>query len=132
MTTDDNLTARLAEALRLVDEAVTDAIKKVEGLPDNPRINRISERSFSIRFSDLGKSLSVFDHDWLAQYRYVQELLQKRKFWALKELLSNGSYRDGSHGLRCFAPEVIENLKRITGDLLAAEKLTDARNLPTP
>lgn len=152
MDEQDTLTARLSEALRLVDEAIVDASSRLGQQPDNPAIQRVggSSGAFVIKLSDmtttkslLGKpgeepkritrtSWSVFDHDWLAQYRYARELLESRRFSALRELLSNGSYRDPSHGMRFFAPEVIDNIKRITGDLRDAVSLTDARRMRDP
>lgn len=149
MAQQDNLAARLNEALRLVDEAIADAATRLGQQPDNPAIQRVggATGAFVIRLSDMTTtknlltkpgeepkrvsrtSWSVFDHDWLAQYRYARKLLETRRFSALREMLANGSYRDPSHGLRFFAPEVIDNIKRITGYLRNAVSLTDARRM---
>jgi hypothetical protein len=136
----DNLSTRLAHALALIDEAIVDASSKLGSGPDNPAIKRHSDvpglNAFSIRLSDIMKGgrstsgkLDPFTHDWLAQYRYARELVEKRKFAALRDLLAGQTYRDLSHGLRTFAPEVIEHIKAITGDLRAAVELTDASRL---
>lgn len=145
--TQPNLTERLANALRLVDEAITKASVQLAEGPDNPRVQRFSgsASAFTVKLSDLTtrarmpgergtgsvhrSSWSVFDHDWLAQYRYARELLEARRFAALRELLAGGGYRDSSHGWRAFAPEVIEHIKAITGDLQDAVSLTDARRM---
>lgn len=142
-----NLTDRLADALRLVDEAITSASEQLADGPDNPRVKRLpgSVSAFEIKLSDLTSrarmpgergtgpvhraSWSVFDHDWLAQYRYARELLEARRFAALRELLAGGGYRDTSHGWRAFAPEVIGHIKAITGDLQDAVSLTDAKRM---
>jgi predicted transposase YbfD/YdcC len=71
----------------------------------------------------------VFYHDWKAQYRYVRELLTKRKFAALRTLLREEMYSDPSHGRRSLAPEVIAKIKDITGDLLTAVDATNASRL---
>lgn len=141
------LTARLADALRLVDEAIAEASEQLANGPDNPRVQRFSGSvsAFTVKLSDLTTrarmpgergtgpvhrtSWSVFDHDWLAQYRYARELLESRRFAALRDLLAGGGYRDASHGWRAFAPEVIEHIKAVTGDLRAAVSLTDAKRM---
>lgn len=131
------LSERLAAALALIDEAIVDASARLKGQPDNPRIKRIGDpekgaSAFCINFSDVlqrGNQWDVFTHDWLAQYRYARELIETRRFGALAELLSTGSYRDRSHGRRSFAPEVIERVKAITGDLLLVVSLSNAVGL---
>ncbi len=148
-----NLTERLAEALRLVDLAIQDASQQLQSQPDNPAIHRVSDRvsAFVLPLSEMTMrtrragevggppgsrgprtSWSPFDHDWLAQVRYARELLELRRFSALRALLSGGGYRDPSHGFRTFAPEVIENISRITGDLRAAVEMTDSRRMRDP
>lgn len=134
-----SLSERLAHALALIDEAIADAAGKLGTGPDNPAIRRIGGAdkklvAFGINFSELGRagragSWDPFTHDFLAQYRYARELVEKRKFSALRDLLAGHTYRDLSHGLRTFAPEVIEHVKAITGDLSAAVALTDANRM---
>lgn len=134
-----SLSERLAYALALIDEAIADAASKLGTGPDNPAIRRIGGAdkkliAFNVNSSELGRagrtgSWDPFSHDWLAQYRYARELVEKRKFSALRDLLSGHTYRDLSHGLRTFAPQVIEHVKAITGDLQAAVALTDANRL---
>jgi len=142
-----NLTERLADALRLVDEAITKASEQLAAGPDSPRVQRLSGSvsAFAVRLSDLTTrarmpgergtgpvqrtSWSAFDHDWLAQYRHARELLEARRFAALRQLLAGGGYRDTSHGWRTFAPEVIGHIKAITGDLQDAVSLTDAKRM---
>lgn len=137
---DDSLTDHLYRALALIDVAVSEAAAKVSAGPDNPAVHRIRGAgniiAFTINFSDIGRrkgsaSWDPFSHDWLAQYRYAKELIEKRKFSVLRDLLAGGTYRDPSHGIRVFAPEVIEHVKAITGDLRAAVALTDASRMAT-
>jgi hypothetical protein len=135
------LTERLAEAMRLIDEAIADARSRLATQADNPAIHRLTQRAFVLPLSEVLSrkvgagavrprvSWAAFDHDWLAQYEHARELLAKRHFGALQEMLSNGGYRSASHGFRGFAPEVVENIKRITGDLRSAVKLTDMRGM---
>lgn len=139
------LSDRLRETLRLLDEAIADAAKRLEDMPDNPRIRRHGGGiSFSIPFSELnvagrGHSWSVFEHDHLAQYKYARGLIENRRFAALRTLLSSQSYYDPSAGVRGFATEVIENITAITGDLRGLEAAVDGTRMgatssqdPTP
>lgn len=129
VTQEATLADMLAAAMKLIDEACDEAAKRIGEQPDNPAVERVGNgKGFVISSSEVFKTdnWDVFRHDWLAQYRHVQQLLQDRKFGALSELLSHGSYYKASHGRRFFAPEVIENVKRITGDLRAAVKHVDA------
>lgn len=150
-----SLSEHLTRALKLIDAAVADAAARVVAGPDNPAIRRLGGASegtgegagtgntgviaFAINFSEIGRrglsssgSWDPFSHDWLAQYRYARELLEKRRFAALRDLLSGGGYRDPSHGMRVFAAEVIEHIKGITGDLRQAVALTDAVRMSSP
>lgn len=145
-----SLTSALAKALELVSAAVDDAAARVVCGPDNPAIRRHSTQvtAFSINFSELGKcqtsarkpgqpckpgtgNWDPFFYDWKAQYRYAQELLEGRKFGALRSLLTSEGYRDPSRGFCVFAPEVIAHIKAITGDLQEAISLADAKNAST-
>jgi hypothetical protein len=56
-------------------------------LPDNPRINRINKKCFTIQFSDLGPKWSVAYHDFKAQYRLLAEWLQRIKAPSLVKAL---------------------------------------------
>lgn len=120
----------LAAAMKQIDAACEDAAKRIGEQPDNPAVRRLdaSKNAFVIQASEVfeSKNWDVFRHDWLAQYRHIQQLLADHKFGALSELLQTGSWYHASHGRRFFAPEVIENVKRITGDLRSAVKNVDA------
>lgn len=128
--TSDDLTTRLNDALRLIEEATEAASKKVTAGPDNPAIKRHGI-GFSIQMSEVLRknSWDPFTHDWVAQYKHVADLLRARRFSALREVLANGGYRDRSHGWRGFAWEVIEHVRSITGDLQVAVAQTDAGRL---
>lgn len=132
------LSDRVREVLDLLDAAIADACKQLEAQPDNPLIRRFGAGrvvAFAINFSDLGisgrngTSWSVFEHDHLAQYRYARELLESRRFSALRDLLASRSYHDRSNGVKAFAPEVIDRIKAITGDLADLERAVGARHL---
>jgi hypothetical protein len=47
------LTERLAEAMRLIDEAIADARSRLSGQPDNPAIQRLTERVFALPLSEV-------------------------------------------------------------------------------
>lgn len=125
-----NITERLHVALRELEAAIEEAGDQLKQQPDNPAIKRIGDsriRAFVIQSSTLFRSPYPWDpffHDWKAQYEYAYELLKKRRFAALRDLLQAQTYLDPSHGRRSFAPEVIEHVKAITGDLLNADDLT--------
>lgn len=120
--TEPTLADRIRHALALIEVAVTEAKQKIGQQLDNPRIERRFENAKSAFVVD-SKVLNdtsrwdVFFHDWTSQYRYAAELLEKRRFSALEKLLSGQSYSDSSHGTKAFAPEVIERVSAITGDL---------------
>lgn len=124
------LSERLAEAVRLVREACVQCAAEIVKLPDNPNVQRLpgSGQAMVISSAIVFKRdrWDSFFHDWPAQYNYVAELLQRRRFSALRDLLAGHGYRDPSHGLRSFAPEVIERVKAITGDLSLAFDELDA------
>jgi hypothetical protein len=140
MTADD-LSSRLARALALVDEAITEAAARLEAQPDNPAITRHTPAgskltAFTINLSDIAKaggrstgSWDPFSHDWLAQYRYARDLIVARRFTALRDLLAGLGYRDPSLGYRSLAPEVVERIRAITGDIRFAVEVTDLRGL---
>jgi hypothetical protein len=122
------LTELLDEALKRIDDAIADVSGQLDTQPDNPKIKRASGSvsAFVISSKDIGDRWDPFYHDWKSQYAYVRELLEKRRFSALRTLLQAQMYRDPSHGTRTLAPEVIENVKGLTGDLLVAASKLDA------
>ena len=115
----------LIQALALFEGAIEEARVELVKQGDNPKIDRRFPNApnvFVISSSVLGanQKWDPFAHDWVAQYRYAADLLQTRRFAALEKLLEGSGYRDASHGMRTFAPEVIERIKAITGDLRLA------------
>lgn len=52
-------------------------IREIDALPDNPRINRISEKCFTISSSDLGTTnWTPFYHDFRNQYAYLKAVIE--------------------------------------------------------
>lgn len=119
-TSAGDLTVRLRAALLLLNEAIEGARDRiVEGGPDNPAVQRLGGSAMAVPMSELTRmrSWDAFAHDWQAQYKCAAELLERRRFVALRELIETGRFRDGSEGVRRFAPEVIDHIRRIVGDL---------------
>jgi len=80
-----------------------DLVKEVEGIPDNPKIHRLSACCFTILSSDLKDSWSPMYYDSLKQSDFIIELVRKAdSFDSIKkivdEIVSKGTYRvhDGS------------------------------------
>lgn len=131
-----SLTSRLAEALLLVDTVIAETVTQLAEMPDNPKITRVGTdvRAFRISSADVFASnkWDPFFHDGLLQYGYAKELMESRRFAALRILLQAQTHLDPSHGRRTFAPEVIARLKEVTGDLLIAERILGVGALDKP
>jgi hypothetical protein len=114
--TEPNLSTRVIEAMRLIDEAIANSAQQLDQAPDNPAIKRVPgpTRGFVMSSSAMFASdnWTAFFHDWKAQYEFAKELLEKRRFSVLRKLLDGKSFED-----RTFAPAVIEKITVITGDL---------------
>lgn len=123
----------IAHALELIDQAAEACQSELAAQPDNPAIQRLSDRPsvFTVRSCKLfaHKTWDVFYHDWRAQYRLIGQLIRAHRFGALAEVLSSHSLRVRNAGLQRFAPEVVENAKRITGDLAYVREMVDATGL---
>ena len=76
--------------------------------------------AFRVSFADMAKSdggrLDPFFHDWLAQYREIQSMLDARRFSAIADVLEMGQTKNSREHSRRFAPEVRERLLQIFGD----------------
>lgn len=137
------LAERIQHALVMIEIAASETQKQISIQADNPKIQKRFEgcpSAFVVESSQLaiaGK-WDVFSHDWKNQYDYASELIRKRQFSALEHLLSGHSYRDKSSGLKSFAPEVIEKISAITGDMrLAIQRIggiqiTEGPSIPDP
>jgi hypothetical protein len=109
----DNATMQLAA---LLDELNG----MIEGLPDNPKINRINDQCFTLRFKDLNTSnWSPEYYDFKRQYRKVIEALKSvATIHALEEfrkIVGQGWIHDLSMPMRRFKfhPDVLANLKSL-------------------
>lgn len=113
--TDKTLSERLKEVEALLDQAIVKAGIRVDQGPSNPAAMPLAGGAFVVRSSAMFASdnWSVFFHDWKAQYAHVKELLGAHKFSELRVLLDGKAV-----GQQKLAPEVIEYVKKITGDLV--------------
>ena len=92
----------------------------INELPDNPRINRMSSRSFTISSSALRDGnqflrLDPFFHDFKAQYQKVCDIIEtchpENITSVLQEIVKDQSYR--TRGVTYhFHIDVIDNLKK--------------------
>lgn len=110
-----NLADAIKAAQDLLDQAIAEAGEKVEAGQDNPAIKRNEGgKSFVISSSAMfgSDNWSAFFHDWKAQYRFVKELLEAKRFTDLQKMLDGKTVDQ-----RKLAPQVIEHVKTITGKL---------------
>lgn len=118
------------EEIQRIREAISKAILE---LPDNPRIQRISDnpRCFVMSSKDvfspnqygytdmrIKNNMSVFFHDFKAQYELIAEVLKKSHceniISTLQYIIKNGTLKGRNY--RRFHPDVIKHL----GTLLAS------------
>lgn len=113
---EQNLSQRLKDIAALLDHAIAEAATRVGQGPANPAALALpGGRGFTMRSSAFGASdnWSVFFHDWKAQYEHVKTLLLAKKFSELRVMLDGKSVTNQK-----LAPNVIEYVKKITGDLV--------------
>lgn len=123
-TMPESLNSQLARALEMIELAGAEAAASIASGPDNPAIKRIGAAGFAeLRRRD---GWDVFRHDWVSQYRFAAGLIRGKRFTVLRDLLAAGSVREPGYGLRQFAPEVIDRIRAITGDMRLAANLTGA------
>ena len=75
----------MKEALKEMEEKraklIETLVKKIEALPDNPRIKRLGHGAFIMKNSDFATApWSPFYHDFLAQYNKLTEWLINENF----------------------------------------------------
>lgn len=120
----DNLTSLLAQAEALTAQAVAQCAAQLRALPGNPAANSLSDtpRAFvmssSAMFGNSGGRWDVFFHDWPSQYDEVAKLLESRNFAKVRELLTGERVELARQGRTSLAPQVIENIRAVTGNLL--------------
>lgn len=122
---DTNLTSQLAAAEALMAQAIADACSKLRALPGNPATTPVgngSVKAFTVSSSSVfgspGLRMDAFFHHWQSQYEAVAKLLEKRNFARVRELLEGKTVEVPGQGRTSLAPQVIENIKAVTGDLL--------------
>lgn len=101
-------------------QKVVDAIEaKILELPDNPSINRLSPKCFTIRSKDLQNNWTPAFHDFKEQYRLVVEALRNvnvgRAMVVLKEIINARQVRciGGVHGMQSLHPDVLKYLQLV-------------------
>ena len=72
-----NQITQLVEQAERIKQAI---LNQIAALPDNPRINRINDRCFTMSSADLGPEsiLSPQYHDFKATYRTINKELQTK------------------------------------------------------
>ena len=85
-----------------MDRILSQLKQKILDLPDNPRINRINSKCFTMKFSDLNNNWTPVHHDFKAQYRYVVDVITKalpqNKIKTLKDIIQNKLLRINDSG----------------------------------
>lgn len=67
------------EQINKIQETILLEIEKAK--EENPKINRINSKCFTINHSQLdsGLNLSPFHYDWIAQYNQIIEIIKDRQ-----------------------------------------------------
>lgn len=60
-----------------MDRILSQLKQKILDLPDNPRINRINSKCFTMKFSDLNNNWTPVHHDFKAQYCHIVDLIER-------------------------------------------------------
>lgn len=120
MTTFNTLvTAQYLNSLNMarIEQELTDILL---ALPDNPKINRINDRCFTISNKDLSPDLCLTPayYDFKKQYKLIVEIIEDegatRAQSLVQEIIAKGSVRYCSKVTR-FHPGVVERLKALMG-----------------
>ena len=96
-------------------------------LPDNPRINRLNSKCFTISSKDLGSNWSAEHHDFKKQYNLIVKELEGSEptniFKKFQTIISEGKIvvrcscggqMTNSHTLTLH-PDVVSNLRKLAG-----------------
>ena len=112
---------------QVISELIGQLKAHILSLPDNPRINRISNspRCFTMSSKDLGGNWSVEHHDFKKQYQMIVEQLENSElsntFNKLQNIITGEKIvvsNSGSFGLRTsntfqLHPDVVANLRKM-------------------
>lgn len=101
-----------------IEQCKKELKKKILSLPDNPKIKRLDNRCFTIKFSDLGNNWSPKYHDFKAQYEIICEQIDKLSFEQilkfLQTIVNTGKYRFWEQNYTMiFHPTVVQFLKEL-------------------
>ena len=116
MASIEELTKELeAEATKLKEKLKAALL----ALPDNEKINRIGDRCFTIKMSDMGtENWTPFYHDFKMQYIQLAQVVDmmplKSMTTRLKEIIRTGTYRQNNYTYH-FHPEVTKHLANLLG-----------------
>ena len=114
-------TERHAEAMK---ELLGQLKTHILALPDNPRINRIAPRCFTISSKDIGSNWSVEHHDFKRQYELIVKELEACEtanvFNKLQKIISESKivtsttsgYLRTNHTLNLH-PDVVSHLRKL-------------------
>jgi hypothetical protein len=95
---------------------------KIQELPDNPRISRVSQNGFVAMSSSMGDNWSVEHHDFKSQYRHLTDLITAspgRAVQIVKDAIERKSIRVGPRECRFtigLHPDVVEHLQVVMGN----------------
>ena len=99
--------------------------RRLEGLPDNPKIHRFSKNCYVMNSKDLENNWSAEYYDWAYQYRVLSGAIQTKDFRSACVLLVHvirhrsvplrqlGPFGRGSDGRMVFHPEVRRTLRSV-------------------
>lgn len=107
------------EIINRIAELKEELKKKVKGLPDNPKINRISDRCFTVNVKDLSSDLILAPeyYDFKKQYIEIIDVIERANIHNIdsifRRIISTG-FLEQSHSNRCrLNPVVIKYLKEL-------------------
>lgn len=110
---------KLIEAHKAIETICSQLATLINALPDNPKINRISDNAYTISSSDLGtKNWSPSYNDFKSQYERIAEDVKRSSdpFNQLATIITVGKVKDHRTTPKKFVtlhPDVIEHLKGI-------------------
>ena len=113
---------RLKREIKNFDQrykAIIEKLKKrINELPDNPKINRLDKNCFTIKVSDLQNKWSAEYYDYKHQYKTLCNILEKCKvntvIRTIEKIIETGQISNiNGYQTYYFNPEVIEFLKEV-------------------
>lgn len=113
----DTISSRLLAAAHEIDQLVEELATRIEELPQNPRITKLSEAAFTLRFTDLGRNWTPEHHDFSRQYSLIAAIIRKSGVSCvakLQSIIAAGKvpYGTGRHHITLH-PGVVEHLSTL-------------------